>query len=66
MVYLTRSLSHWLYENHPDKLSLIMFGHMELFTEEMEKDYVEWCMTDEGKTYLKGGENYKEDGYGKE
>ena len=36
-----------------------MFGHTELFTEEMQKEYIAWCKTDEGKQYLKGGSKYK-------
>lgn len=61
MVKLTQSLKQWLFENHPDKLSLIMFGHAELLTEEMYKEYLDWCQTDEGKKYLKGGSEYKEE-----
>lgn len=60
MVRLTCSLRHWLFENHPDILSLIMLGNVELFTDEMKEEYIKWCRTDEGKSYLKGGENYKE------
>ena len=37
MVKLTKSLKHWLYENHPELISQIMFGHVELFTDEMQK-----------------------------
>ena len=62
MVKLTQSLQHWLFENHKDKLSLIMFGHVELLTEEMYKEYLEWCKTDEGKQYLEGGSKYKVEG----
>lgn len=36
-----------------------MFGHTELFTEQMEQEYLDWCRTDEGKSYLEGGANYK-------
>ena len=60
MVKLTQSLAYWLTKNHPDKVVLISFGHLDLFTDEMKKDYVEWCQTDEGKSYLQGGANYKE------
>ncbi len=60
MVKLTQSLERWLYVNHHDKLGLIMFGHTELMTEEMFKEYIEWCKTPEGKSYLKGGSNYAE------
>ena len=59
MVKLTKSLSHWLFENHKDTLGLIMFGHIELFTEDMQKDYLEWCRTEDGKQYLEGGKYYE-------
>ena len=59
MVKLTQSLEHWLWENHKDKLPLILFGHTELFTEEMQEEYIAWCQTDEGKQYLEGGSKYK-------
>ena len=55
MVKLTKSLQHWLFKNHPDLISSIMFGHVELFTEEMQKKYVKWCKTEDGKRYMKGG-----------
>lgn len=42
-------------------MPLIMLGHVELFTEEMQKEYLEWCKTDEGKQYLKGGSKYKDE-----
>lgn len=60
MVKLTQSLQHWLWLNHKELIPLIMFGHTELFTEEMQKEYLEWCQTEEGKKYLKGGSEYKE------
>lgn len=60
MVKLTQSMQHWLWENHRDKITPILFGHLEVFTEEMETDYLEWCKTEEGRKYLKGGELYKE------
>lgn len=60
MVKLTQSLQRWLLENHKDILTLIMFGHVELFTEEMQEEYIAWCQTDEGKQYLEGGSKYKE------
>ena len=58
MIILTQSLEHWLFVNHKETLPLIMFGHTELFTEEMQKEYIEWCKTDEGKQYLEGGSKY--------
>lgn len=39
-----------------------MFGHIEVFTPELENEYLEWVQTPEGRSYLKGGANYKEDG----
>lgn len=60
MVKLTQSLEYWLWIYHRDKIGLIMLGHIELFTEEMKKEYLEWCRTDEGKKYLVGGSEYKE------
>lgn len=59
MVQLTQSLAQWLFQNHKDKIVLIMLGHTELFTEEMEQEYLAWCLTDEGKQYLKGGSKYE-------
>ena len=60
MIKMTQSFSHWLITNHPDIYGLIMFGHLELLTKEMKNEYCEWVTTDEGKSYLKGGKNYKE------
>ena len=61
MVRLTQSLAQWLYENHKDKIGLIMLGHTELLTDEMWDEYIEWCKTDDGMQYLKGGSKYKEE-----
>lgn len=55
MVKLTKSLKHWLWKNHRYIFSLILFGHTELFTEEMNQQYLEWCQTEEGRNYLEGG-----------
>lgn len=60
MVKLTCSMRKWLWDNHRGLIPQLMFGHIELFTPEMEKEYIAWLQTDEGKSYLKGGENYKE------
>ena len=59
MVKLTQSFAQYLWQFHREKLSLILFGHMELITEDMYKDYLAWCQTDDGKQYLKGGSKYK-------
>ena len=60
MVKLTQSLQHWLWVNHRELIPLIMFGHIELFTEDMQREYIEWCKTDEGKQNLEGGSKYTE------
>ena len=59
MVKLTKSLEHWLFTNHKQLIPLIMFGHTELFTDEMAQDYLAWCQTEDGKQYLKGGSKYE-------
>lgn len=61
MVILTQSLYTWLFKNHPKTLPLIMFGHTELLTPEMQAEYIEWCKTEEGRQYLKGGSKYDEE-----
>lgn len=61
MIELTQSLAHWLWMRDPSLSALIMFGHTELLTEEMWDEYIEWCKTDDGKQYLKGGSKYRED-----
>ena len=58
MIYLTQSLQYWLFMNLPDKVGLILFGNLEMFTEEMHNNYIAWCKTDEGKQFLEGGSKY--------
>ena len=58
MIKLTRSLKHWLAANYPNDFVLITFGHVELFTPEMQVEYIKWCQTEEGKRYLVGGDLY--------
>ena len=60
MVKLSHSLLHWLCKNHSDIMNLIMLGHTELVTEDMRNQYLHWCKTDEGKTFLVGKANYIE------
>lgn len=62
MVKMTQSLKQWLWMNHRDKIAWIMLGHTEMFTEEMNKEYLAWCQTDEGKQYLVGGSKYVGEG----
>ena len=65
MVLLTQSMYEWLWRYDKTLISLIMCGHVELFTEEMQQEYIAWCQTEEGKQYLKGGSEYDEE-YAKE
>lgn len=61
MVQLTQSLRAFLLKNgYADLIPLLLFGHVELLTEDICKEYFKWCHTEEGRSYLKGGENYKE------
>ena len=59
MIELTQSLARWLFDNHRDIFPLVTLGHTELVTDEMWDKYTEWCNTEEGRKYLKGGEKYK-------
>lgn len=61
MVKMTPSFRHWLWENYREKFPLVLFGHVELITDEMWNEYIAWCETEEGRNYLEGGENYEED-----
>ena len=58
MPILTQSMETWLWKYHREKLALILFGHLEIFTDEMAREYAEWCLTDEGRQYLEGGSEY--------
>lgn len=58
MVKLTCSLAHWLSRNYPEKIFIIKLGHTEEMTEDMTKEYLEWCKTDEAKEYFVGGSKY--------
>lgn len=65
MVYITQSLQEFLIrKNMLKELTLLEFGHAELFTPELEKEYLEWVQTEEGRAYLKGGGKYNTE-YGK-
>lgn len=61
MIHLTQSLTQFLFTYHRGILAQISFGHIELYTKKIEKEYIEWCKTEEGKKYLRGGEHFKED-----
>lgn len=53
MVKPTPSLTEWFTRNYPNLLGLVMLGHLELFTDDMRRDYLKWCQTEEAKPYLK-------------
>lgn len=59
MIKQTQSLKQWLWDNHREIIVPLTFGHIELFTEEMQNAYLEWVKTDEGRQYLVGGSKYK-------
>lgn len=59
MVRLTQSMREFLTRNYPEKIGLILFGHVEEFTKDMEEEYIAWLKTDDGRSYLEGGANYK-------
>ena len=61
MTRLTQSLEVFLANNYLSILPLVILGHEELITDEIWKEYIEWCQTDEGMQYLKGGSKYKGD-----
>ena len=42
MIVLTDSMRKFLVTFYPDKLSPILFGHAEEFTEDMAEEYVKW------------------------
>lgn len=52
MIRMTKSFALWCFKYHKDIYSLLIFGHIELLTEDMYKEYLEWLHTDEGKQYL--------------
>lgn len=58
MVKFTQSMQIWLFKYHKELITPLMFGHMEVVTDEEAEEYLEWCKTDEGKSYLMGGCNY--------
>lgn len=61
MFKLSQSLEAFLAKKGDYKLiTLLMFGHAELLTSDLYQEYLEWCQTDEGHSYLEGGANYKE------
>ena len=60
MVKMIQSFEHWLFIYHKDLFVPLMFGHTELLTDELLKEYIEWCQTYEGRQYLKGGSKYDE------
>lgn len=60
MVKMTASFEHWLWEKDRELFALISFGHLELLTDELSKEYLEWCQTEEAKAYFPGGAHYHE------
>lgn len=59
MPKLTCSLKYFLFAYHREIVGLVTLGHFELITDEIKKEYLDWCLTDEGKEYLVGGKFYE-------
>ena len=50
MVKLTDSLKEFLWQSeHRKIIPLLMFGHVELFTEEIQQQYLEWLIENQDK-----------------
>lgn len=60
MIKLTWSLQNFLSKYHPDLLVPLTFGKIELYTKEINNEYLDWLFSDEGKEYLQGGSKNKE------
>lgn len=50
MIKLTDSMKEFLWKYHSDIIHLILLGHVELFTEEMQQEYYEFLKNE----YKKG------------
>lgn len=61
MIRLTQSMKAFLGKFHRELIVPITFGHVEVITDEVKKEYLKWLETDEGKSYLEGGSNYKKE-----
>lgn len=44
----TQSAAKFFFDKYPQEASLFMFGHTEAITEEMCKEYIEWCRQTKG------------------
>lgn len=65
MISITQSLREFLIRKGKlQELTLLSFGHVEVYTPELQKEYLEWVQTEEGQAYLKGGKKYDAE-YGK-
>jgi hypothetical protein len=49
---MTKSFEIFISQYHKDILVPLSFGHIELMTDEIWEEYVNWCETDETKPYL--------------
>lgn len=52
MIEITKSLSAFLFKYYKDLYVPIFFGHIELLTDEIYEEYLNWCLTDEAKEYF--------------
>lgn len=56
MVKFTGGLDKFLLEFYPKEFVLIKFGHTELFTEHMQKEYLEWYLKQKKLQTVEDGE----------
>ena len=61
MIVFMKSFKTWLASIHPELVVPIMFGHVELMTDDLYREYRNWCKTEEVRRYLKGGDLYEEE-----
>ena len=60
MIEMTKSFEVFIARKHKDILVPLSFGHIELMTDEIWEEYVNWCETDEAKPYLNETAEVKE------
>lgn len=62
MVKLTDSLKEFLWQSHHREIiPLLMLGHVELFTEEIQQEYADWLAKNQDKEMVKLNGEQKDD-----
>lgn len=60
MITMTKSLSAFIWKYYKDLYVPLTFGHIELLTDNIQEEYIEWCQTEEAKQYFDKEEREKE------